>query len=483
MLLTSKGPPAGRRIAAPARVAAVMVAAITIAIAPAAFASASPAAAKTRPAAPAAGDPRGIRTPSDPDFTVNLTSDADGFVYTGTESISFTNSAPDPLKKIWLRLWGNGLNGCLKPLPTPVSKMQGGKAGTMTVDCTALPVTLDSPLGEGQTTSISFHLKIRVPDTNWRFGRIGPMALVGNALPVLAIHDAVGGWHLEPYTPNGESFYSQVGHFSVTIRAPKAIKLATTGTLTDSVRHGTMVTSTFDAPDVRDFAWASGPFNEEEDTSPSGVLVKVWWMDPISKPVADSMLTNGKAIMAAHAGRFGPFPYPEVDVVLGNFTRFGGMEYPNLVMQDPSVSVLAHELAHQWWFGIVGDDEYNEPWLDEAFASYATDLYFGNDEVGCQLQWPSDTARVTNSMAYWDTHPGEYGATVYTIGACSLHDLGRALGKKVMADFIHDYAVEHALAWSTTDAFKAEAQAVADTLDPPVNLKHFWKEHRIDNVP
>src|SRR5256885_3623467 len=52
-----------------------------------------------------------------------------------------------------------------------------------------------------------FDLSITVPNTNWRFGRIGKMALLGNALPVLAIHDGEG-WHLPPYTSNGESFYS-----------------------------------------------------------------------------------------------------------------------------------------------------------------------------------------------------------------------------------------------------------------------------------
>jgi aminopeptidase N len=308
------------------------------------------------------------------------------------------------------------------------------------------------------------------------------MVLVGNAIPVLAIHDNLG-WHLEPYTPNGESFYSQVGTFHVTFTAPKALKFATTGTKTSSDVRGGLRTSVFDATDVRDFAWASGPLQEEEGLSQSGVLVKVWWMDPITQAQADLMLATGEPAMAAHAKAFGAYPYQEVDVVLGNFTQFGGMEYPQLVMSDPSTGVLVHELGHQWWFGIVGDDEYTEPWLDEAFATYATDLYFGHDGEGCQLNWPSDTARVTNPMAYWDLHTSEYFTTVYGIGSCSLHDLGRVLGTKRMATFVHHYAVEHALAWSTTDAFKQEAQAVADSLPNPVNLRSFWKTHRIDNVP
>jgi hypothetical protein len=52
-----------------------------------------------------------------------------------------------------------------------------------------------------------------------------------------------------------------------------------------------------------------------------------------------------------------------------------------------------------------------------------------------------------------------------------------------MASFLHDYGVEHTLAWSTTDAFKAEAQAVADGLPNPVDLTKLWKKYRIDDVP
>ena len=71
----------------------------------------------------------------------------------------------------------------------------------------------------------------------------------------------------------------------------------------------------------------------------------------------------------------------------------------------------------------------------------------------------------------------------FFMGSCSLHDLGRKLGTDAMAQFIHDYAVEHALGFSTTNAFKSEAQAVADGLPHPIDLTRFWKKHRIDNVP
>jgi hypothetical protein len=386
---------------------------------------------------------------------------------------------------VWLRLWDN-YNSCGANPAIGVANVQGGTAGALQVNCTALPITLPTPLQEGQQATLSFDLSIKVPNINWRFGRIGSMALLGNALPLLAIHDEEG-WHLPPYTSNGESFYSQVGDFTVTLTTPEGLSVAATGTAGTARQirtrtNATLVSTTYDAPDVRDFAWASGPLRERQQRASTGVVVKVWWPSNISNSSARQLLTSSVSAVESHAAAYGDYLYPELDVVLGNFTGFGGMEYPQLVMEVPSDSVTVHEIGHQWWFGIVGDDEYSDPWLDESFASYATDLYFGDDGSGyCPgLRFPSPQARITNSMQYWDANPGQYGLVVYTIGPCALHALGRVLGTSNMATFLHDYAVEHALGWSTTAEFQDEAQAVADSLPQPVDLTSFWRHWRIE---
>ena len=106
--------------------------------------------------------------------------------------------------------------------------------------------------------------------------------------------------------------------------------------------------------------------------------VNVYAVSGISSANAQSMLNTSISAIDAHAGRFGAYPYGEVDAVLDNNFWFGGMEYPGFVLDLVSTTALTHELAHQWWYGIVGDDEYNSPWLDEAFADYSTDLALGS---------------------------------------------------------------------------------------------------------
>jgi aminopeptidase N len=179
----------------------------------------------------------------------------------------------------------------------------------------------------------------------------------------------------------------------------------------------------------------------------------------------------------AHAARFGAYPYGELDAVIDNNFWFGGMEYPGFVLDLVSTTALTHEIGHQWWYGIVGDDEYNSPWLDEAFTDYATDLALNKTGANCwnSVSWASSAEKITNSMAYWDAHSSRYSTVVYGYGKCALHDLRRVLGDTAMAKLLKDYATAHWYGVSTTAEFKAAAQA-ATTMD----LTSFWTTHRIE---
>jgi aminopeptidase N len=111
------------------------------------------------------------------------------------------------------------------------------------------------------------------------------------------------------------------------------------------------------------------------------------------------------------------------------------MEYPELIFTMPFGNVVAHEIAHQWWYGLVGDDQYHDPWLDESFASYM-ELRQNPWEDGCDRRRPYDVVApsrrriaLDTSMAVFNRSPIAYGEVVYGAGACALvvleHDIGR----------------------------------------------------------
>ncbi|MEU6777505.1 M1 family aminopeptidase [Streptomyces sp. NPDC046759] len=415
------------------------------------------------------------RTPAAPSYTVNLSSDTSGTVWNGHESVSFTNASASALNEVYLRLWDN-YHGTCDAMPIRVTNVTGGTAEAPSVACTALKVDLPTPLAQGQSATIGLDLAITVPSGADRFGHDGAFSFIGNALPVLAVRDSAG-WHLDPYTDNGESFYSLAADFKVTLDHPSSLLVPATGTSTDTPGSSGRTVTTATASKVRDFAWAAGPFTKISGTSPAGVAVNVYSVSGISSSSAQSMLSTAKTAVDAHAARFGAYPYGELDAVIDNNYWFGGMEYPGFVLDLVSSTALTHEIGHQWWYGIVGDDEYNGPWLDEAFADYSTDLALGKTGTNCwnSVSWASSAEKITNSMAYWDAHSSRYSTVVYGYGKCALHDLRRVLGDTAMGKLLKDYAAAHWYGVSTTAEFKAAAQAATST-----DLTSFWTQHRID---
>ncbi|WP_406836012.1 M1 family aminopeptidase [Streptomyces sp. AHU1] len=414
------------------------------------------------------------RTPAAPAYTVNLTSNTTGKGWTGHESVTFTNASSTALSEVYLRLWDN-YHGTCSAMPIVVSNVSGGTAGSLSVGCTALQISLASPVAQGQSATIGFDLAITVPSGADRFGYDGSFVNIGNALPVLAVKDGAG-WHLDPYTNNGESFYSLAADFKVTLDHPTSLLVPATGTSVDAAGSSGRTVTTATASKVRDFAWAAGPFTKISGTSPAGTAINIYSVTGISSSSAQSMLTTAKSAVDAHAARFGAYPYGELDAVIDNNYWFGGMEYPGFVLDLVSTTALTHEIAHQWFYGIVGDDEYTSPWLDESFTDYATDLAQNITGANCwnNVSWASSAENITNSMAYWDAHSSRYSTVVYTYGKCALHDLRRVLGDTAMANLLKSYATSHWYGVSTTAEFKAAAQAATTT-----DLTSFWTTHRI----
>jgi aminopeptidase N len=126
----------------------------------------------------------------------------------------------------------------------------------------------------------------------------------------------------------------------------------------------------------------------------------------------------------------------------GGVGGFGGMEYPELIFTMPFGEVVAHEIAHQWWFGIVGDDQYHDPWLDESFASYFEERQYPFENQ-CDVRRPYDLVApwrrkfpLDASMAVFDRHPTAYVEVVYAAGSCALQSLEHDIGRSRMTQVV-----------------------------------------------
>jgi hypothetical protein len=356
----------------------------------------------------------------------------------GTERIRFVNRGPGAIDRVWLRLWANGPDYC-QPRGIRLEVVAPARAGAERSQCSAREVLLPAPVAPGASGAISLRFAVTVRKGDDRFGHAGNISLLGNVIPVLAVEDD-RGLHLERYSSNGESFYSLAARWDATLRLPAALRAATTGRVrSERVRRGVR-TLRVGTPQARDFALAVGPFHVRT-TTVRGVRIRAF-----TRRVHRSTRVSLRAAstMVGELTRRGaPFGGRELDVVLlgGGVGGFGGMEYPELVFTMPLRNVVAHEVAHQWWYGIVGDDQYREPWLDEGFATYFEEHQYPFLD-GCDPRRPygivaPDFRRfaLDSSMGVWDANPEAYPDVVYLGGACALDRLESDIGRTRMTAF------------------------------------------------
>ena len=178
----------------------------------------------------------GTPTPGAARYRVSLTADDTGTVWRGRESVTFTNTGAASLDHVWFRLWANGPGRCTDPAIT-ITRTIGGQWASPIVGCTAVRVDLARDLNPASSATLAFRFTLRVPHHDGRFGNADGVSLLGNALPILAVHDGAG-WHLDPYVGFADSFYSLASSFRVTVDAPNALDIATTGAEVDRATVG-----------------------------------------------------------------------------------------------------------------------------------------------------------------------------------------------------------------------------------------------------
>lgn len=408
-------------------------------------------------AAQAAGN---VQTPfSDAlSYDAQLTTDAEARTFAGTETIVVRNAGSGTIGRVWLRTWANGSVGCKRPA-IKITAIAGGTQGRTERDCTALEVLLPSPLASGAQTTITLTLSITAPRIQDRFGIAEGIRLFGNALPVVAQRDATG-WRLPGYSTYGESFVSTWARFALTLRHPTSVKIAASGTtVTTPDPSGTTATTT-SAIDARDTFWAaSTDMVEVTGKTRRGTLVRAWSQSEAGAD-RDDALAQAIGALEQLEKRLPVYPYPEYDVVVARIEAGGGMEYPAAVITDASSEVTRHETAHQWFYALVGNDQYREPWVDEGVTSFLEYTWTAGAQLAAPSCYPARRLAVTDpqtwvtsSMSYWNRHVGRY-SFAYDNPVCALREISRTMGAAKFQRTFRKVTEQHAQGFLTGAAFR-----------------------------
>ena len=324
-----------------------------------------------------------------------------------------------------------------------------------------LKISLQEEVFPGEVTDFVVSFVTQIPNINHRFGYGDNSINVANFYPILCAYEEGRGFVQDLYVSNGDPFYSDIANYEVEIEYDENLTLASSGNVVSSICENGKKKDLISAQKVRDFAFVlSSKFEKTQCLSGDTEVNYFYYND--STP--EETLDLAKKCMDFYSDNFGLYPYSQISIVQSNFV-YGGMEFPNIVLISDSLSketsyyVVAHELAHQWWYGVVGNDQYNEAWVDEGLTEYSTMLFFENhDEYGFDYQTMITNAnssfkffyniyekvcgKVETSMARsldeFETEP-EYVHSVYTQGVIMYDSLRELVGEKKLYACMRKY--------------------------------------------
>ncbi len=241
-----------------------------------------------------------------------------------------------------------------------------------------LNVKLANSLLPGERIDVLIEYSFILPNCEHRFGYGENTINLANFYPVACVFEQ-GGFVTNPYNANGDPFFSDIANYDVTINCNKNLVVAGTGVKTEKEEHAITKTVNFFAKAVRDFACVLSEKFEIKTAKAGKVSVDYYFFND---KTPEQSLQAGVDAINTFSKKFGQYPYQNFNIVETDFV-YGGMEYPNLVMissdienVDDYINVIVHETAHQWWYGMVGNDEYTFPWLDESLTEFSTVLFY-----------------------------------------------------------------------------------------------------------
>lgn len=243
-------------------------------------------------------------------------------------------------------------------------------------DPTIINVKLNQSLAPNETLTLSIDYQAFVPNLNARFGYVESANekidyYLGNGFLTLAVYED-GHWVTEPYFSEGECFYSEVADYFVKVMVPDEFTTIGTGDKLNVTYLNQQKVVQYEAISVRDFCLVIGNDYQVVTQSEDGIVYNSYYHTANQNVGIGSLITLINETKSLNA-LLGKYPYRTMNTVETHI-EMQGMEYPQLIMISTAMngneSTLRHELAHQWFYNIVGNNGYQEAWLDESIATY-----------------------------------------------------------------------------------------------------------------
>lgn len=398
----------------------------------------------------------------------------------GSEEVRYTNTENEPLNEARFRLFPNILGGKMEVSNLLVNDAKATPRYDLQNSLMIVPIV--APIAPGESVVIRMDFSVEVPRTvELNYGVLAydqDVLALAHAYPMISVFDDEG-WNAEIPPQEGDVTYADASFFIVKVTAPKGVTVVTSGRrvgFTEAEQTQSVIVASGPA---RDFYLAASPNYVETTINTDGVLIRSYTTADFGEGSQYLVETAARAIKIFSA-RYAPYPYTELDFV-STPTLALGIEYPGMIaitswiydMENGAANeyleaTVAHEVGHQWFYNLVGDDQLDDPWLDESLTQFITLQYFidtyglaGSEGFKSSLEFRWDMiARETIpiGLPVEEYDGATYSGIVYGRGPLFFVALRDAMGESAFDAFLTEYT--QTLTWkiSTPETLQSLAE-------------------------
>ncbi len=439
---------------------------------------------------------------------------------TGMQELRFVNSTATPLTDLYFRLYPNLRqygDGSMRvrditvdgvaiapeppplyadPLATPAATPDAGSR-----DLLLIRLPMSRPIPPEGTAMVRMAFTTTVPLATpdgpgaFAFDPDSGAWTLAQWFPMLAGYDPGTGWELDPPADWNDPAFANSALFDVTLTAPSDLVLVTTGHALLREATGAQQVQRFVSGPVPDFAVVADPTLEATSSDINGTTVTSYYRPEDAAGGAQILEWAGQAL-AVFTELFGPYPFSDLDVVA--VPNVIGLEFPGMIFiaaafyPDPVAAgsrpdgiefLVAYEISHQWWYGLVGNNQYRHAFLDEGLAEYSAVLYFerqhglaaADDQLDAGLRLPyaamllTDEDRIVDQPSADFPDDASYFTTIYRKGGLGFAALRHEIGDAAFFAGLRSYAASMSYEVASPDDLRSAFEAASGR-----NLDTFW---------